>query len=218
MNALDPFCLRRDQLRGSNSMQAKWIKLYLPLVHSGKPPGLSLKAACQVSSQATAYVVQMFWQDGVAFEWKPVFPYLCSPTSRRLEMRVVSHWGWLAYQLFSEYKLGRLPISRVASCQWVRVLYRHILQLIFMGHPTVHYFLFSRNEIWVNFHFWISIIWAITGRLLKIKKKGKVVRTPSGVYGRSLSLFQWCEATWELSLPPARTSVWRRAPPQPDGR
>ena len=33
---------------------------------------------------------------------------------------------------------------------------------------------------------------------------GKVVRTPSGVYGRSLSLFQWREATWELSLPPGQ--------------
>ena len=32
----------------------------------------------------------------------------------------------------------------------------------------------------------------------------KVVRTPSGVYGRSLSLFQWREATWELSLPPGQ--------------
>ena len=36
------------------------------------------------------------------------------------------------------------------------------------------------------------------------KGKGKVVRTPSGVYGMSLSLFQWREATWELSLPPGQ--------------
>ena len=32
----------------------------LPQVPGGKPRGSSLKAACQVSSQATAYIVKMF--------------------------------------------------------------------------------------------------------------------------------------------------------------
>ena len=43
----------------------------MPKVPGGKPRGLSLKAACQVSSQATACMIKMFPDDRpiVAFEW-----------------------------------------------------------------------------------------------------------------------------------------------------
>ena len=39
------------------------------------------------------------------------------------------------------------------------------------------------------------------------EEKGKVVRTPSGVSGRSLSLIQLHEAPKELSLPPGHVHV-----------
>ena len=37
-------------------------------------------------------------------------------------------------------------------------------------------------------------------QISKVKVKS-AFRTPGGVYGRSLSLFQWREATWEFTLP-----------------
>ena len=69
-------------------------------------------------------MVKMFsrWQARGACEWNTALPYLCPPTSRGLKMREASHWGWLiSWIMFSECKIGRSPISHMASCRGLTV-------------------------------------------------------------------------------------------------